>query len=146
MRISLVIRKSQRFGRPAAKKINAVVTFADRWKCVAAHRKLDRVALAIRTHRQPHPPHTASISLPADARFAPGTNIAFDWSDVAGAVSYTIQIDDRDTFASPLIVNQTSATSQFSTNTLPTLTMWWRVRANNAAGNAGSCLPRADLK
>jgi hypothetical protein len=71
------------------------------------------------------------ISPAADARFAPGTNITFDWSDVIGATSYTIQIDDRDTFSSPLIVDQTVATSQFSTSTLPTLTMWWRVRANN---------------
>jgi hypothetical protein len=37
-----------------------------------------------------------------------------------------------------LIVNQTVATSQFSTSTLPAKTMWWRVRANNTAGNPGS--------
>jgi hypothetical protein len=72
------------------------------------------------------------ISPAADARFAPGTNITFDWSDVAGATSYTIQIDDRDTFPSPLIMNQNVATSQFSASTLPTLTMWWRVRANSS--------------
>src|SRR5262249_59545436 len=75
----------------------------------------------------PTPPQTlpppSLISPQADARFAPGTNITFDWSDVAGAVSYTIQIDDQDTFPSPLIVDQTVATSQFSTSTLPTLTM-----------------------
>jgi hypothetical protein len=28
-------------------------------------------------------------------------------------------------------VNQTVTPSQFSTSTLPTLRMWWRVRANN---------------
>jgi hypothetical protein len=71
------------------------------------------------------------ISPAADARFAPGTNIIFDWSDVAGATSYTIQIDDRNDFPSPLILNQTVTPSQFNTSTLPTLTMWWRVRANN---------------
>ncbi len=70
------------------------------------------------------------ISPAADARFAPGTNITFDWSDVAGATSYTIQIDDRNDFSSPLL-NQTVTPSQFSTSTLPTLTMWFRVRANN---------------
>jgi hypothetical protein len=75
------------------------------------------------------------ISPAADARFAPGTNITFDWSDVAGATSYTIQIDDRDDFPSPLILNQTVTPSQFSTSTLPTLTMWWRVRANNGGGS-----------
>jgi hypothetical protein len=75
------------------------------------------------------------IAPAADARFAPGTNITFDWTDVTGATSYTIQIDDRSDFPSPFIVNQTTATSQFSSNTLPTLTMWWRVRANNGNGS-----------
>jgi hypothetical protein len=82
----------------------------------------------------PTPPQTlpapSLISPAADARFAPGTNIAFDWSDVAGASSYTIQIDDQDTFSSP-IVNQTVGTSQFSTNILPTTRMWWRARGNS---------------
>jgi hypothetical protein len=68
-----------------------------------------------------------------DARFAPGANITFDWSDVTGAASYTIQIDDSSTFPAPLIVDQTVIASQFSTSTLPTQTMWWRVRANHAA-------------
>jgi hypothetical protein len=80
----------------------------------------------------------AQLSPPADARFAPGTNITFDWSDVNGAASYTIQISDQNSFPSPLIVNQKVAASQFSTATLPTKTMWWRVRANDASGNAGT--------
>jgi hypothetical protein len=82
-------------------------------------------------------PPPSLITPAADARFAPGTNITFDWTDVTGATSYTIQIDDRDTFPSPLIVNQNVAASQFSTSTLPTLTMWWRVRANSG-GNPGT--------
>jgi hypothetical protein len=76
-------------------------------------------------------PAPSLISPAADARFAPGTNITFDWSDVPGATDYTIQIDDQENFSSPLIVNQTVTPSQFSTSTLPTLRMWWRVRANN---------------
>src|SRR5205814_1845483 len=76
------------------------------------------------------------ISPAVDARFAPGTNITFDWSNVAGATSYTIQIDDQDSFSSPLILNQTVTPSQLSTSTLPTLRMWWRVRANNG-GSSG---------
>jgi hypothetical protein len=92
----------------------------------------------------PTPPPSPTPGLPApslinpaaDARFAPGTNITFDWSDVAGATSYTIQIDDQDNFSSPLILNQSVTSSQFSTSTLPTLRMWWRVRANNG-GSSG---------
>jgi len=86
----------------------------------------------------PTPPQTlpppSLLSPAADARFAPGTNILFDWGDVTGAVSYTIQIDDQESFSSP-IVNQTVTTSQFSSSTLPTTRMWWRVRANSTGGS-----------
>jgi hypothetical protein len=77
------------------------------------------------------------LSPAADARFAPGANITFDWSDVSGAANYTIQISDQTSF-SPLIVNQTLTPSQFSSSTLPLKTMWWRVRANNASGTPGT--------
>jgi len=85
-------------------------------------------------------PAPSLISPAADARFSPGTSITFDWTDVSGAASYTIQIDDSDTFSSPL-VNQGTTASQFTTNTLPTVRMWWRVRANSASGTAGSWSP-----
>ena len=92
-------------------------------------------------------PAPSLVSPAADARFAPGTNITFNWSDVSGAANYTIQIDDQNTFSSP-IVNQNVTASQFSSSTLPTLTMWWRARANNASGNAGtwSAARRFELK
>jgi hypothetical protein len=83
-------------------------------------------------------PAPSQLSPAADARFAPGTNITFDWSDVTGAASYTIQISDQNTFPSPLIVNQSATTSQFSNSTLPTKTMWWRARANDSSGKAGN--------
>lgn len=81
-----------------------------------------------------------TLSSPAaDARFAGGVAITFDWSDVAGAASYTLQIDDDSTFPTPQIVNQTvTGSSQFATSTLPVTRMWWRVRANDAAGNPGA--------
>jgi hypothetical protein len=79
----------------------------------------------------------SQISPAADSRFLPGANITFDWSDVSGAASYTIQISDQTSF-SPLIVNQNVTASQFATSTLPTKTMWWRVRANDASGQAGA--------
>jgi hypothetical protein len=82
-------------------------------------------------------PAPSQLTPAADARIAPGTNTTFDWSDVNGAASYTIQVDDASTFPAPLIVGQTVTASQFSTGTLPTKTMWWRVRANDASGNSG---------
>ena len=51
---------------------------------------------------------------------------------------YTIQIDENSSFPSPLILQQATTGSQFNASALPTLTMWWRIRANDTAGNAGS--------
>jgi hypothetical protein len=86
-------------------------------------------------------PAPTLVSPGADVRFAPGASITFDWTDVSGATSYTIQIDDSDTFAAPQLVSRDTTVSQFTTNTLPTTRMWWRVRANSASGTAGSWSP-----
>jgi hypothetical protein len=102
----------------------------------------------------PPPPPATTLPAPTlispanDARFPPGSTITFDWSDVSGAASYTIQIDDTESFAAPLIVNQTTTTSQFTTSTLPTTRMWWRVRANDANGSPGawSAVRRFEIK
>jgi len=83
-------------------------------------------------------PAPSLVSPAADARFKPGASITFDWNDVSGAASYTIQIDDSDSFSAPQVVNQTTTVSQFTTNTLPTIRMWWRVRANSSSGTPGS--------
>ena len=83
------------------------------------------------------PPATPSLLFPADGtRYRPGQTVTFDWSDVNGATSYTIQVDDSSTFGSPFVLDQQVNASQHSTNTLPTRQMWWRVRANNAAGSS----------
>ena len=73
----------------------------------------------------------------SDARFAVGQTIIFDWSDVDGAASYTIQIDDQSDFSSPT-VSQTVTASAYSTATLPVARHWFRVRANAAAGTPGA--------
>ena len=78
----------------------------------------------------------------------PGQTITFDWSDVAGAANYTLQIDDSDGFGSPLVMTQTPTASQFSTSTLAVETMWWRVRANPPSGSPGawSAVRRFEVK
>ena len=83
-------------------------------------------------------PAPSQLSPSNDARFSPGQTIGFDWSDVSGASTYTIQIDTSQTFAAPLTVEVTGPSSQFTTNTLPTVRMWWRVRANDASGAPGA--------
>ena len=77
------------------------------------------------------------VSPAVDARFNVGQTIVFDWSDVAGATNYAIQIDDQSDFSSP-IVNQTVPISTYSTSALPATRMWWRVRAIDASGVPGA--------
>jgi hypothetical protein len=93
-------------------------------------------------------PAPSLLSPANDARFLPGQAITFDWTDVTGAASYTIEIDDSETFAAPLIVSQSVGASHYTNSTLPTRRMWWRVRANDAAGNPGawSAVRRFEVK
>lgn len=89
------------------------------------------------------PPSAGSLAAPsllspaADARFSVGQTIVFDWSDVTGAASYTLAIDDQETFSSPTVL-RTVTTSTFATSTLPAARMWFRVRALDASGTAGA--------
>ncbi|HEX6683413.1 MAG TPA: SBBP repeat-containing protein [Candidatus Limnocylindrales bacterium] len=102
----------------------------------------------------PSPPAGGQLPAPSllspgnDARFEPGTTITFDWSDVAGAASYTIQIDNNDNISSPFVAAATVTASQFTASGLPTQRMWWRVRAIDSNGNPGSWSParRFELK
>ena len=54
-----------------------------------------------------------------------------------GAAGYTIAIDNQSDFSSPTVL-QTVTASTFSTNTLPAVRMWFRVRALDAAGAPGA--------
>jgi hypothetical protein len=90
-----------------------------------------------------NPPSSGTLAAPsllspaADARFSVGQNLVFDWSDVTGAASYTIAIDDQSDFSSPTVLS-TVTTSPYSTSTLPTARMWFRVQAKDASGAAGA--------
>jgi hypothetical protein len=72
-----------------------------------------------------------------DERFDRGDTIVFNWADVTGAAGYTIAIDDQDTFASPITLTTVTA-STYSTGSLPTTRMWWRVRAVDSSGTSGA--------
>ena len=90
-----------------------------------------------------------TLSSPAsDARFSRGASVAFNWSDVAGAASYTIEIDSSESFSAPLTFTQVTTVSQLTVGSLPAQRLWWRVRANGTAGNAGpwSSTRRFELK
>jgi hypothetical protein len=90
-----------------------------------------------------NPPASGTLAAPSllapavDGRFSTGQNVVFDWSDVTGAASYDIAIDDQSTFSSPIVLRTVTA-STFSTSTLPAARMWFRVRALDASGAAGA--------
>jgi hypothetical protein len=65
--------------------------------------------------------------------------VAFDWTDVAAATAYRIQIDDSNNFSAPLVVDRVVTASQFTASTLNAgRRHWWRVRGINSAGTAGA--------
>ncbi len=81
-------------------------------------------------------PAAPALIAPANAA-TPALPVAFDWSDVAGAADYEIQVDDSSTIAAPFRANQIVSTSQVSIGGLPAQQLWWRVRARTAAGVFG---------
>ena len=84
------------------------------------------------------PPTLSAPTLLSPAKDAtPGQPVTFDWSNVANATSYEIQIDDSSTIAAPFRANQFVSVSQTSIGGLPAQRLWWRVRAWNSAGVFG---------
>ena len=83
----------------------------------------------------PTPTAPSLLSPAADARVAQPIN--FDWTNVANATSYEIQIDDSNNFTAPLTLRQTVSASQVTVTGLPAQRLFWRVRAFNSAGVAG---------
>ena len=81
------------------------------------------------------PPTPAAPTLLSPAQDAtPAQPVAFDWTDVAAATSYRIQIDDSSSFSAPLVVDRVVTASQFTASTLnPGQRHWWRVRGINSA-------------
>ena len=94
------------------------------------------MAVLLNTSANAVPAAPSLLSPAQDA--TPAQPVAFDWSDVSGATSYRIQIDDSSTFTSPLVSNQVVTASRFTAPTLAARRHWWRVRAINAAGVAGA--------
>lgn len=86
----------------------------------------------------PPTPGAPTLRSPAqDAR--PVQPVAFDWTDVTGATSYRIQVDDSNSFSAPIVVDRVVTPSQFTASTPLNVGQryWWRVRGINSAGTAG---------
>jgi hypothetical protein len=61
--------------------------------------------------------------------FVFATLIRFDWSNISGAASYQLQIDDSESFSVTLRADVLPTASEYSISTLPTMRMYWRARA-----------------
>ena len=86
------------------------------------------------------PPTPGAPTLLSPAQDAtPAQPVAFDWTDVAAATAYRIQIDDSSDFSAPLVVDRLVPASQFTASTLNAgRRHWWRVRGINSAGTQGA--------
>ena len=80
-----------------------------------------------------------TLSFPTDgARVNRGQSITFDWSDVTGAASYQLQVDQESGFAAPFVLDRSGLTaSHFPTSTLPSGKYRWRARAIGSTGTQG---------
>jgi hypothetical protein len=59
----------------------------------------------------------------------------FSWSPAEGELNYTLQVSEDPTFGSPIDNVKTDSISYTSSSTYPSnVTLYWRVRANNANG------------
>jgi hypothetical protein len=99
----------------------------------------DRQALLVVTPGGTPPgpvPAAPTLVSPANGS-RPAQPVTFQWSNVANAGRYEIQIDDSSAFAAPLVLSRTVTASQFTAGTLPVRRLWWRVRAISAEGIAG---------
>ena len=84
----------------------------------------------------PAGPAAPSLLSPANGATTAQT-VTLDWGDVATATSYEVQVDDTSTISAPFVANPTVTASQVTLTGLPAQSLWWRVRARNAAGVFG---------
>jgi hypothetical protein len=85
----------------------------------------------------PPVPTAPTLLAPANAS-SPAQPVGFDWSDVTGAATYNIQIDDSSAFTAPLVRDVSVTASDYLTSGLATTTQFWRVRGVNTAGTPGA--------
>jgi hypothetical protein len=76
----------------------------------------------------------------ANTRVAPGKSVTFDWNDVAGAGSYTLQASSSSAFTTT-VLERTVTASQIAASFTATGSRWWRVRAIRPDGSPGTWSP-----
>ena len=92
--------------------------------------------LTVNPTAPPATPTAPSLISPVNDA-TPAQPVTFDWSDVANAASYEIQIDNTSTIASPFVASAVVTVSQATIGGVPAQRLWWRVRARNSTGVFG---------
>ncbi len=80
-------------------------------------------------------PGVATLSLPANGATGLLLPVTIDWSDVATATSYQLQIDDNSDFSSTQSDQVVAASTLYATGLTSGTTLYWRVRAQNTCGS-----------
>ena len=66
-----------------------------------------------------------------------GQSVPFDWGNVTGAASYTLQVGTTSTFGT-VVLTRTVTASQVSAALTAAGDRFWRVRANRSDGTSGA--------
>jgi hypothetical protein len=81
------------------------------------------------------PPAPTLVS-PAN-RATPAQPVTLQWSSIQNATSYDVQVDDTQAMSEPFVANPTVTAPTVTLTDLPVRELWWRVRAQDAAGVFG---------
>ncbi|MEX2237495.1 MAG: Ig-like domain-containing protein [Dehalococcoidia bacterium] len=82
-------------------------------------------------------PAAPSLDSPAEGAGTNDPTPNLDWSDVAGAATYDVLVDDNADFSSPEVHESGLGSSAFTTASLLDGSYNWKVRARDVAGNIG---------
>jgi Leucine-rich repeat (LRR) protein len=88
------------------------------------------------------PPARPVLTAPANGASTTDHTPTLRWNPVAGAIKYRVQVDNNSDFSSPAINRLLSATSFTLSSVLSNGTYYWRVNAQDAAGNISAWSPR----
>ncbi len=106
------------------------------WKVLATNIYGSGVYCTAWTVNLGNPPAVPVLAAPANGSFTSDATPDFDWNDVTGATSYTIQIDNNSDFSSPEVTSSPAVSNYTPASNLANGTQYWRVLATNAYGSS----------
>ncbi|MFX0066482.1 MAG: SH3 domain-containing protein, partial [Candidatus Hermodarchaeota archaeon] len=83
------------------------------------------------------PPGVPTLVSPSDGALTNDNTPYLDWNSVTDVSTYQVQVDDASSFSSPQ-VDTTTTNTYYTTPALSDNMYYWRIRAQDAAGNWGA--------